>query len=284
MTPMELDREDARFVLTVNRHAPELAVEVAAETEPDAVANELQLALFDDVPSGRPRLGIELPELAEIPVPSAHDVRRLSYSALALFERCSYRYFAERVLGLPPRERVSRGEPTVGLAATEIGDAVHRLLELVPLDEPAVPPRAELEHAVREWYPEVSAEELERITSMVEAYCRSDLAHRIAALRGARPERPFTFEHDGVIIRGRLDVLWHEGTHAVVVDYKSNALEGRLPAEIIESEYSLQRLVYALVCLRAGARGGRGRVPVPRAPRRRGVDDVHRRRCAVTRG
>ena len=133
--------EDARFVLTVNRYAPELAVEVTAETEPDAVDDELQLALFDDVPSGRPRLGIELPELAEIPVPSAHDVRRLSYSALALFERCSYRYFAERVLGLPPRERASRGEPTIGLAATEIGDAVHRLLELVPLDDPAVPPR-----------------------------------------------------------------------------------------------------------------------------------------------
>jgi hypothetical protein len=37
-----------------------------------------------------------------------------------------------------------------------------------------------------------------------------------------------------------------------VVDYKSNALEGRAPAEIIESEYTLQRLVYALVCLRAG--------------------------------
>jgi ATP-dependent helicase/nuclease subunit A len=251
--PMELDREDARFVLTVNRHAPELAVEATAESEPDAIADERQLALFDEVPGARPRLGIELPELDEIPVPSAHDVRRLSYSALALFERCSYRYFAERVLGLPPRERASRGELTVGLAATELGDAVHRLLELVPLDDPAVPPSAELEHAVREWYPDVSREELERIGSMVESYCHSGLAQRIAALHGARPERPFTFEHDGVVIRGRLDVLWREGALAVVVDYKSNALEGRSPAEIIESEYALQRLVYALVCLRAGA-------------------------------
>ena len=73
------------------------------------------------------------------------------------------------------------------------------------------------------------------------------------ALRGARPERPFTFEHDGVVLRGRLDVLWREGDRALVVDYKSNALEGRTPAEIIDAEYVLQRLVYALVCLRAGA-------------------------------
>jgi ATP-dependent helicase/nuclease subunit A len=251
-TPVELDRDDARFVLTVNRFVSELAP--VAPLESDApVDDELQLALFDELPLGRTRLGIELPSLAEIAAPTAHDVRRLSYSALALFERCSYRYFAERVLGLPFRERVPSAESDGGLAATEIGDAVHRLLELVPLDAPAAPPRAELERGVREWYPEATPDELERIAVMVDAYCRSDLAQRIAGLRGARPERPFTFEHDGVVIRGRLDVLWRDGPRAVVVDYKSNALEGRAPAEIIEAEYSLQRLVYALVCLRAGA-------------------------------
>jgi hypothetical protein len=61
------------------------------------------------------------------------------------------------------------------------------------------------------------------------------------------------FEHDGVVIRGRLDVLWQEEARALVVDYKSNALEGREPREIVEAEYVLQRLVYALVCLRGGA-------------------------------
>ena len=89
--------------------------------------------------------------------------------------------------------------------------------------------------------------------ALVDAYCASPLAARLASLRGARPERPFTFEHDGVLIRGRLDVLWQEGERALIVDYKSNALEGREPAEIVEAEYGLQRLVYALVCLRAGS-------------------------------
>jgi hypothetical protein len=115
------------------------------------------------------------------------------------------------------------------------------------------PARDELDGTVRAWYAEVSSEELDRVASLVDAYCESDLARRMAGLAGARPERPFTFEHDGVVIRGRLDVLWREGEHALVVDYKSNALEGRTPAEIIESDYTLQRLVYALVCLRAGA-------------------------------
>jgi ATP-dependent exoDNAse (exonuclease V) beta subunit len=248
--PIELDRGDARFVLSVNRHVPDDVAQVADE-EGELVDDDGQLTLFDDVPVGRLRLGIELPELLAIPSAPVHDVRRLSYSALALFERCSYRYFAERVLGLPPRALGGAGEG--GLAATEVGDAVHRLLELVPLDEPVAPAFDELARTVTGWYPAVSAAELERIHAMVDAYCRSELARRLADLRGARPERPFVFEHDGVVIRGRLDVLWRQGVRALVVDYKSNALEGRAPAEIIESEYRLQRLVYALVCLRAGA-------------------------------
>ena len=176
-------------------------------------------------------------------------MRRLSYSALALFERCSYRYYAERVLGLPPRipARSSNGEPAA-LAPTELGDSVHRLLELVPLDDPVGPTRDALDDTVRGWYPDATSAELERIAELVDAYCVSDLAKRVAGLPGARPERPFTFEQDSVLLRGRLDVLWQDGERALVVDYKSNALEGREPHEIVEAEYVLQRLVYALVC------------------------------------
>jgi ATP-dependent helicase/nuclease subunit A len=253
--PLELDRDAARFVLTVARHSPAPEpVETTVATR-DEAESDLQLLLFDELPASRPPPALELPHLSEIATPPLHDVRRLSYSALALFERCSYRFFAERVLGLPPREhppgaaRVGGG----GLAATEIGDAVHRLLELIPLDSPQVPSRSDLDGAVRRWYPGVADDELDRISALVEAYCASPLAARLAGLGGARPERPFTFEHDGVLIRGRLDVLWRGVDEALVVDYKSNALEGREPVEIVESEYRIQQLVYALVCLRAGA-------------------------------
>jgi ATP-dependent exoDNAse (exonuclease V) beta subunit len=253
-TPVEVERGDARFVLSVARFAPEAPAQELPLDAPDIVEGEGQLALFDEIPTARAVRGVELPELVEIPAPPAHDVRRLSYSALALFERCSYRFFAERVLGLPQRPRRSAGEEiATGLAATEIGDAVHRLLEHIPLTSPVGPGRAELAETVGGWYPDVAERELDRIGALVDAYCASPLAQRLAGLEGARPERPFTFEHDGVLIRGRLDVHWQDGTSALVVDYKSNALEGRSPAEIVESEYTLQRLVYALVCLRGGA-------------------------------
>ncbi|NUT54717.1 MAG: hypothetical protein HOQ03_01870, partial [Thermoleophilia bacterium] len=135
-----------------------------------------------------------------------------------------------------------------GLVATEIGDAVHRLLELVDLSAPAAP---DVEQ-VRAWYPAVTDEELERIGDFVAAYCGSELAQRIATLAGARPERPFAFEHDGVLLHGRLDVLHVEGARALVLDYKTNSLAEGTPEEIVEADYRLQRLVYALACFRAG--------------------------------
>jgi ATP-dependent exoDNAse (exonuclease V) beta subunit len=252
--PTELERGDARFVLTVRR----LRADVAGATdavEEAAPAGTDQLVLFDEPPSGRVERGLVLPKIAEIPAPPLHDVRRLSYSALALHGRCSYRYFAERVLGLAP---VSRGvgpgaDEEEGVAATELGDAVHRLLEAVPLDAPEAPGREALEQTVREWYPNVTGGELERIATLVEAYCSSELARRVAGLAGARPERPFAFEQDGVLLHGRLDVLWSDGRRSLVVDYKSNVLDGADPAGVVEEEYELQRLVYALACLRAGA-------------------------------
>jgi ATP-dependent helicase/nuclease subunit A len=106
---------------------------------------------------------------------------------------------------------------------------------------------------VRGWYPSVTDEELERIAGFVRSYCESELARRVAKLSGARPERPFAFEHDGVLLHGRLDVLQLDGKRAVVVDYKTNTLEEGTPEEIVENDYRLQRLVYGLACFRAGA-------------------------------
>ena len=259
--PIEVERGEARFLLRVDRRAP------ASEHAPDADADVEeggQLALFGDLPSTPLGVGVQLAPLEPLPVPAVHDVRRLSYSALALYGRCSYRYFAERVAGLAPQPfehgaiEAEPGEdngiePAGCLAATEIGDAVHRLLELVPLERPVAPSAEELDALVLAWYPQATRGELDRIAAFVEAYCRSPLAARLAALPGARTERPFTFELDGVLLHGRLDVLWREGDGALVVDYKSNALLGADPADVVEDDYRIQRLVYALACLRDGA-------------------------------
>jgi len=239
---VELERGDARFVLRVDTYRP------APQPEPVAEVDG-QLALFAELPAAATTPGYRLPELVAPPAPPLHQVRRLSYSALSLFERCSYRYYAERVAGLREERPVGVDGGEGGLAATEIGDAAHRLLELVDLRTPVVPDVDQ----VRGWYPAVSDEELERIREFVGNYCGSDTARRVASLPGARAERPFAFEHDGVLLHGRIDVLWREGARAFVLDYKTNALGESTPEEIVEEDYRLQRLVYALACFRAGA-------------------------------
>jgi hypothetical protein len=48
-------------------------------------------------------------------------------------------------------------------------------------------------------------------------------------------------------------VLWRDGARALVLYYKTNSLAERTPEEIVEADYRVQRLVYALACFRAGA-------------------------------
>jgi ATP-dependent helicase/nuclease subunit A len=250
--PIELQRGEARLLVRVDRFDPERAGEAAA---PAAQEPEVgQLRLFDELPVDALPVGMRLPELAEVPAPPPLDLRRLSFSGLALHGRCPYRFWAERVAGMRPRRRPSENGATAGLAATEVGDAVHRLLETVDLANPEPPAGDELREAVLEWYPEAAGAEIDRIGRLVGAYCGSALAARVAALGTAAPERSFAFEHDGVLLSGRLDVFWRGEDRALVLDYKTNVLGELDPGAVVDGEYGLQRLVYALACLLDGAR------------------------------
>jgi ATP-dependent helicase/nuclease subunit A len=246
--PVEIERNGARLLMRVDRfREPDWA-----ET-PDPVADTVgeagQLALF--TPGQEVVAPAPAPVLAALVAPAEpplHRVRRLSFTALSTFEQCSYKYYSLYVARMKERRPEHRGGDG-GLRATEIGDAVHRLLERVDLREPAVP---ELDH-VRLWYPTASDDELERIRSYVASYCDSDLARRVSGYEHADKERHFTFEHDGVLLHGFVDVLHLDGTRALVVDYKTNLLGESTPESIVEADYGLQRLVYALACFRAGA-------------------------------
>jgi ATP-dependent exoDNAse (exonuclease V) beta subunit len=231
-TPLELVRDDARLLVRVDRHRPE---EPVVEVEEEA-AEEGQLALFaavEDV-SALPAAP-ELPPLLALPEPPLLRVRRLSFTALSMFEQCAYKYFARYGLGMSERP-VEVEEAAGERSGTEIGSAVHAVLEQIDLAAPAVP---ELED--------------ELVRGFVAAYCESDLARRVAALAGVDKERHFTFEHDGVLVHGYLDVFQFADRGALVLDYKTNRVGEASPEEIVEDDYRLQRLVYALACFRAGA-------------------------------
>jgi ATP-dependent helicase/nuclease subunit A len=232
--PIELVRGDARLLVRLDRYRPAEA-ELAAEAE---VAEEGQLALFaalEDV-AALPPAAPELPPLVALPDPPLHRVRKLSFTALSTFEQCAYKYFARYGLGMSERPVEVEGEGTAERSGAEIGSVVHSLLEQVDLAAPVAP---ELED--------------ELIRGFVTAYCESDLARRVATLEGVEQERHFTFEHDGVLVHGFIDAFYLRDGRALVVDYKTNLLGEASPEEIVEADYRLQRLVYALACFRAGA-------------------------------
>ncbi|HVP75413.1 MAG TPA: UvrD-helicase domain-containing protein [Gaiellaceae bacterium] len=249
--PVEIARNDARLVVRIDRF------DETEWGEPSSVAADEdesgQLSLFTaeaDAAAAAAAAAPALQPLTAPPTPPLHRVRRLSFTALSTFEQCSYKYYALRVAGMTERRPEHRtGEDEGGLRATEVGDAVHRLLEQVDLRAPAAPDLGQ----VHDWYPSVSDEELERIRVFVASYCDSELARSVAELSGVVKERHFTFEHDGVLLHGYLDVLHLDGPRALVVDYKTNLLGDAPPEEIVAADYRLQRLVYALACFRAGA-------------------------------
>ena len=230
--PIELAREDARLLVRLDRFHPEEPAAAEPELE---IEEEGQLALFAALEElAAPPAAPELPPLVALPEPPLHRVRRLSFTSLSLFEQCAYKYFARYGLGMSERpvEPAGPGERS----GTEIGSAVHALLEEIDLAAPVVP---ELED--------------ELIRGFVAAYCESDLARRVAALEGVEKERHFTFEHDEVLVHGFIDAFYLRDGRALVVDYKTNLLGEASPEEVVEHDYRLQRLVYALACFRAGA-------------------------------
>ena len=104
--PLEIVRDDARLVLRVDRFRP--SAPAPAERRK---TRKRRRAVAVRGRRGRP-LRIQVPPLPELePVPAAPEyrIRRLSYSALALFERCSYRFYAERIAGMRPARRTGKG-------------------------------------------------------------------------------------------------------------------------------------------------------------------------------
>jgi ATP-dependent exoDNAse (exonuclease V) beta subunit len=175
----------------------------------------------------------------------------LSFTALEAHARCGYRYYVEEVLGLPraPEGSGGRGE----LTGAERGALVHSLLEDFDFAAPARPADDAIEAAAAAAGVALSLEQRDDIAELTHAFARSPLPARLATARRVAREERFAFLLGDALLVGVLDVLAEEGEKALVVDYKTNRLLGRAPADIVEEEYALQRLAYALALLRAGA-------------------------------
>jgi ATP-dependent helicase/nuclease subunit A len=218
-------------------------------------------ARADPEPAG----GVQQPalELAALPAPRALPVSRLSYSGLEDYRRCGYRFYLEKALRLPQVEPPHAADPLpeTGIGGLFRGTLVHQLLERLDFRRPLAPSEADVAALGESHGADLAAEEIADLREMVERFAGSELRERLAGARRVRTELPFayTLEPPGaggrsVLVNGVVDVHAVEDDGGLlVVDYKSNPLEGREPADLTDEQYSTQRIVYALAALRAGA-------------------------------
>ena len=196
------------------------------------------------------------------PAPAGSPVGALSYSSLGEYARCGYRFYAERVLGLPPvPEPRGAPEPAEGPRnAADRGVLLHALLEGLDFRRPAVPSADVVTTAAAQagLHPPPGPAEADELAALVRRFADSELCTRLGRATHTRREERFAFplgpDPSQPLVVGAIDVLAREPSgRMLVVDYKSDRLQGADPAAIVARQYATQRLVYALAALHAGA-------------------------------
>jgi len=205
-------------------------------------------------PSGR---AAKAPAPASATGPS-DGITALSYTSLSELERCGYRYYLERVLGLLEDGAAARAQPGAGgLEARARGTLVHRLMESLDFARPRLPAPEDVAASAHELGMRAGESECAEIAALIATASRAAPAARIAAATTVRREHPFAFSlgpHEP-LITGVIDLLAAEadGGH-VVLDYKSDRVGADVDlGELVEGDYAIQRLLYALAVLREGA-------------------------------
>jgi ATP-dependent exoDNAse (exonuclease V) beta subunit len=197
-------------------------------------------------------LGSGTPPLVERRPPIV-PARPLSYTAISAFEECAYRFYMERVLGLPASAegvKALGGEGDEGPSAREErsarGAAVHALLEWSQANGWREPD-AELarRHALAAGL-DLRAADADDLLGPVRDWLGSSLREEIAAATRARAEVPILLGAGDTVLRGSIDLLVErDGAPPLVVDYKTDRLRGEDP-EARAAHYEVQRSIYAL--------------------------------------
>ena len=194
--------------------------------------------------------------------PLADPSATVSYTSLAEFERCGYRYYLERVLRMPENRAAAHpgrpGSREAGIDARVRGTIVHTLLESVSFAHPHPPSERDVGLVARRIGAKLAPAEREEIAALIAGTLDSPPAQVLAGARHVRGEHPFAFSlgSDYPLVTGVLDLIVERPTgETLIVDYKSDRLaEGADLERLVLRDYGFQRLLYALAAIEAGVR------------------------------
>lgn len=232
---LDASLEPSRIAVRVSLPSPERAAELTATQREPAMPAPLGAGQAPP-PARRPPA-----------VPN----RPLSYTAIASYEECAYRFYMERVLGLGDRGRDLNRLATQTLTGSPEGDAGRR-------DEAAA--RGATVHSLLEWsaaneWREPEGDTEAELLAPVRAWLASSLLRERVQAPGvsSRAEVPLLLGVADTTLRGSIDLLVErDGAPPLVVDYKTDRLGDSSPAERA-TKYATQRTIYALAV--AEARG-----------------------------
>jgi ATP-dependent exoDNAse (exonuclease V) beta subunit len=221
---LEVEFQSSEIAVRANLPSPERAAELRALRREGAAE--------------RP-LGEGPPPLVERRPPIAPS-RPLSYTAISAHEENPEDFRMKRVTDLEParEERMAHGA------------AVHALLEWSQENDWAEPSvDVATRHAVANGLPEGTGREmLEPVRQWLDSPLRRQIADES---RRARAEVPLLLGLGGTVLRGSIDLLVErEGAPPLIVDYKTDRLDGTTPAEHAH-RYEVQRSIYALAVTEA---------------------------------
>jgi ATP-dependent helicase/nuclease subunit A len=247
---LEASFEPSRIEVRSNTPSPRRAAELTAtrrDPRPPAPAGAGRAPLLERRPPTVPN-------------------RPLSYTAIAAYEECGYRFFMERVLDLSDGGRTSSEIPVATLSATgEVaspggrdeaaarGAAVHSLLEWSQANGWREPAADSVDLRALGAGLEPDAELRDALLAPVRAWLGSAILRErvLGGEASSRAEVPLLLGLSGATLRGSIDLLVErDGAPPLVIDYKTDRLDGTSPVERA-AKYATQRAVYALAVAEA---------------------------------
>jgi ATP-dependent helicase/nuclease subunit A len=181
----------------------------------------------------------------------------LSFSAISEYVDCPTRFYARRILRLREPDGPSGGfDPEAELISErdhgrEFGNAIHDVFEHLAMTGWPEPSSSTVREALERYG--LNPDEKDRevwALDMIDGFLKSDLGKR-ARQGKCRAEVPILLRSRSVMIRGFIDLIVDGGERPLILDYKTNSLDGSSVEQKMVG-YELQRGMYSLALASSG--------------------------------